>query len=63
MYGDHADGALFYSETFNRTPALGKHPFQLYTVVEQDAPTPGGASSHVPSQGVGPVAHDMLRDH
>ena len=32
MYGDHADFALWYSETFNRWQALGKHPFQMYQV-------------------------------
>ena len=44
LYGDHADGALFYSETFNRTPALGKHPFQLYSVEPID-----GAGDRAPS--------------
>ena len=30
LYADHADGALWFSEKFNRWTALGKHPFQLY---------------------------------
>ena len=29
LYADHSDNALFYSETFNREKALGKHPFDL----------------------------------
>jgi len=29
LYGDNSDGALFWSETFNREKALGKHPFEL----------------------------------
>lgn len=29
LYGDNTDGALFWSETFNREKALGKHPFAL----------------------------------
>ena len=29
LYGDAADGALMYSEIFNRQAALGKRPFKL----------------------------------
>lgn len=55
LYGDHADGALFYSETFNRTLALGKHPFQLYhaealdgsnaPIQTRDEPAPSAATA------------------
>ena len=37
LYADHADGALAYSEFFNRERALGKHPFDLVRMVNVDA--------------------------
>jgi len=43
LYGDNTDGALFWSETFNRERALGKHPFALVrtqtAAVDQSSPS------------------------
>lgn len=40
LYADHADGALAYSEFFNRTRALGKHPFELVHITEKPTTAP-----------------------
>ena len=59
MYGDHADGALAYSETFNRWKALGKHPFQLYRVEPIDSTSPAAPTSP-PTSGRASGGNELL---
>ncbi|KOO21506.1 hypothetical protein Ctob_003494 [Chrysochromulina tobinii] len=48
LYADHADGALAYSEFFNREHALGKHPFDLVHLTDQPPDSPMGSAPSSP---------------